>query len=145
MVYKPDPSPRKETDKTKPWLKMAKWKLTAEEELAKIEGLNLVVLRLAHVYGDYSSKFVATALSLARVYQHLGKEMKWLWDMDLRVNTVHIDDATRAIWRAAEWCHQGRKGWNSNWGEPALFNVVDHGKTCKRLDSCLSNLPRLPL
>jgi len=39
MVYKPDPSPRKETDKTKPWLKMAKWKLTAEEELSKIEGL----------------------------------------------------------------------------------------------------------
>ncbi|KAI9790202.1 MAG: hypothetical protein M1835_001159 [Candelina submexicana] len=129
MVYKPDPSPRKEMDKTKPWLKMAKWKLTAEEELAKIEGLNLVVLRLAHVYGNYSSKFVATALSLARVYQHLGKEMKWLWDKDLRVNTVHIDDATRAIWRAAEWSDQGRKGWNSTWGKVALFNVVDHGNT----------------
>ncbi|KAI9720063.1 MAG: hypothetical protein M1812_003190 [Candelaria pacifica] len=129
MVYKPDPSPRKETDKTKPWLKMANWKLTAEEELAKIEGLNLVVLRLAHVYGDYSSKFVATALSLARVYQYLGKEMKWLWDKDLRVNTVHIDDATRAIWKAAEWSNQGRKGWNSSWGKVALFNIVDHGNT----------------
>ena len=38
MVYKPDAVPRKETDKTKPWLKMAKFKLMAEEELAKIEG-----------------------------------------------------------------------------------------------------------
>lgn len=38
MVYKPDSVPRKETDKTKPWLKMAAFKLTAEEELAKMEG-----------------------------------------------------------------------------------------------------------
>ncbi|KAI9812402.1 MAG: hypothetical protein M1827_004633 [Pycnora praestabilis] len=133
MVYKPDPSPRKETDKTKPWLKMAKWKLTAEEELAKIEGLNLVVLRLAHVYGDYSSKFVATALSLARVYKHLEKEMKWLWDKDLRVNTVHVDDAVRSMWKAAEWVDKGRPGWNGSWGKVALFNIVDHGNTYKSL------------
>ncbi len=131
MVYKPDPSPRKETDKTKPWLKMAKWKLTAEEELSKIEGLNLVVLRLAHVYGDYSNKFVATALSLARVYQHLEKEMKWLWDRDLRVNTVHVEDAVRALWRSADWCREGKQGWDPSWGRIPIFNIVDHGNTCK--------------
>jgi nucleoside-diphosphate-sugar epimerase len=38
MVYKPDSSPKKETDKTKPWLRMVQYKLQAEEELAKIEG-----------------------------------------------------------------------------------------------------------
>jgi len=38
MVYKPDSVPRKETDKVKPWLKMALYKLHAEEELAKIPG-----------------------------------------------------------------------------------------------------------
>ena len=38
MVYKSDQAPRKETDKLKPWMKMAKYKLMAEEELAKIEG-----------------------------------------------------------------------------------------------------------
>lgn len=38
MVYKSDSVPRKETDKTKPWLKMAQYKLNAEEELAKIAG-----------------------------------------------------------------------------------------------------------
>lgn len=38
MVYKPDAAPRKETDKCKPWLKMAKYKLMAEEELSKVEG-----------------------------------------------------------------------------------------------------------
>lgn len=38
MVYKPDSSPSKETDKLKPWNKIAVFKLQAEEELAKIEG-----------------------------------------------------------------------------------------------------------
>ena len=38
MVYKADAKPRKETDKAKPWLKLAKYMLMAEEELAKIEG-----------------------------------------------------------------------------------------------------------
>ncbi|KAI9828689.1 MAG: hypothetical protein M1832_001792 [Thelocarpon impressellum] len=130
MVYKPDSVPRKETDKTKPWLKMAKYKLMAEEELALVEGLNAVVLRLAHVYGDYSSKFVATALSLARVYQYLEKEMKWLWTKDLRVNTVHIEDTVRAMWRAAEWYDQGRPGWDAKaWGKTPIFNIVDRGNT----------------
>jgi nucleoside-diphosphate-sugar epimerase len=38
MVYKSDSSPSKETDKLKPWSKIAVYKLQAEEELAKIEG-----------------------------------------------------------------------------------------------------------
>ena len=127
MVYAPNPKPRIETDKTKPWLKLAKWQLNAEEELAKIEGLNVVILRLAHVYGPYTSKFLATALCMARVYQCLGKEMKWLWDKDLRTNTVHVEDVSRALWTAAEWGarHPRRRG------TPApVFNIVDHGNTC---------------
>ncbi|KAI9758388.1 MAG: hypothetical protein M1815_002134 [Lichina confinis] len=131
MVYKPDQTPRKETDKTKPWLKMAKYKLMAEEELSKIKGLNLVVLRLAHVYGPYDSKYVGTALSLARVYQQLGKELKWLWTKDLRVNTVHVTDVARALWIAAEWNANGKAGWDGSWGDIPVFNVVDHGDTCQ--------------
>lgn len=38
MIYKPDSAPSKETDKLKPWSKIAVFKLQAEEELAKIEG-----------------------------------------------------------------------------------------------------------
>lgn len=38
MVYKPTSSPSKESDKLKPWSKIAVFKLQAEEELAKIEG-----------------------------------------------------------------------------------------------------------
>lgn len=125
MVYKPDASPRKETDKLKPWSKLAKWKLQAEEDLAKIEGLNLLVFRTAHVYGPYTSKFLGTALCMARVYQALGKEMKWLWKEDLRTNTVHVEDVARALWTGAQWYVDSKQA------TPRTFNLVDHGNTCK--------------
>lgn len=125
MVYKPDPSPRKENAKLKPWLKLAKWKLTAEEDLAKVSGLNLCILRLANVYGPYTSKFLATALCLARVYQSEEREMKWLWDEDLRTNTVHVEDAARALWTAAGWYGKVARL------PPPVFNIVDHGNTCE--------------
>lgn len=130
MVYKPDSVPRKEDAKTKPWLKLAEYKLQAEQELAKIPGLNLVIIRLAHVYGDYASKFIATALSLARVWQHLHEEMKWLWTKDLRVNTVHIQDCSRALWSVAEWYANGKQNWDDKaYGSTPMFNVVDKGNT----------------
>jgi len=126
MVYKPDSKPRKENDKLKPWLRLAKWKLQAEEDLAKIDGLNLCILRLSHVYGPYTSKYLGTALCLARVYQSEETEMKWLWDRDLRTNTVHVEDVARAMWTTAEWYTKtGPKK------SPAIFNIVDHGNTCK--------------
>lgn len=37
-VYKSEREPRKESDKLKPWGRLAKYKLEAEEELKKIEG-----------------------------------------------------------------------------------------------------------
>ncbi|KAL1657242.1 hypothetical protein SLS61_000287 [Didymella pomorum] len=124
MVYKPESAPRKETDKLKPWNNQAKWKLKAEEDLAKVDGLNLMIMRIAHVYGPYTGKFLSTALCMARVYQSKGKEMRWLWKEDLRTNTVHIDDVVRALWTGAEWyAKQGKK-------TPApIYNIVDHGNT----------------
>ncbi|KAF1986182.1 NAD dependent epimerase/dehydratase family protein [Aulographum hederae CBS 113979] len=124
MVYKPDSSPRKETAKLKPWLKLAKWSLQSEEELSKVDGLNLMVLRLAHVYGPYTSKYLATALCMARVYQYLGKEMKWLWDKDLRTNTVHVEDVARAMWDGATWYVKSAKP-----KRVPVFNIVDRGNT----------------
>ncbi|KAF2025222.1 NAD(P)-binding protein [Setomelanomma holmii] len=128
MVYKPDSTPRKETDKLKPWSNLAKWKLKAEEDLAKIEGLNLMVIRLAQVYGPYTSKFLSTALCMARVYQHKKKEMRWLWKEDLRTNTVHIEDTVRALWHGAQWYVKAAPR------KPApIFNIVDHGNTSQGL------------
>jgi len=99
---KRDP-PRRETDKVKPTMKQSKWKLAAEEDLSKIPGLPLVILRLAHVYGPYTGQWMGTQLALARVYQEIARELKWLWGGELRTATVHIDDVVRACWKAAEW------------------------------------------
>ncbi|KZM27223.1 catalytic [Ascochyta rabiei] len=125
MVYKSEPAPRKETDKLKPWNNQAKWKLKAEEDLAKVDGLNLMVMRVAHVYGPYTSKYLCTTLCMARVYQSKGKEMRWLWKEDLRTNTVHVDDVVRALWTAAEWYVR-----QPSPKKPApIYNIVDHGDT----------------
>jgi len=93
--------------------------------------LNLIIVRLAHVYGDYSSQFVGKALSLARVYQHLQEEMKWLWTKDLRVNTIHILDVARGLWAVADWYADKKQ---ANWdtktmGNTPTFNLVDEGQT----------------
>ncbi|KAI1437637.1 hypothetical protein GGR50DRAFT_692152 [Xylaria sp. CBS 124048] len=130
MVYKPNSSPSKESDKLQPWSRIATYKAQAEQELAKIEGLNLVIVRLAHVYGPYASQWVATALCLARVYQSLGEGMKWLWTKDLRTNTAHIDDVIRALWDVAAWYDAGKKNWDAkSMGNIPTFNVVDQGTT----------------
>lgn len=147
MVYKSDSSPSKEVDKLKPWNRIAVFKLQAEEELSKIEGygvtgtlgnlctdtaysLNLIIVRLPHVYGPYASQWVATALCMARTYQHLEDEMKWLWTKDLRTNTAHIDDVTRALWDIAAWYDAGKAKWDeASMGKVPIFNIVDEGAT----------------
>lgn len=137
MVYKPPSSSTissggcSETAQLKPWLKIAKAKLQAEEaleKLAKEKGLNYVCLRLAHAYGEYDVGFLARGLCLARVYQGLGRELKWLWTKDLRINTVHVLDVCTAAWKAAEWCTTHPTTPQSNLTDRA-FNIVDDGDT----------------
>ncbi|RDA82402.1 hypothetical protein CP532_6275 [Ophiocordyceps camponoti-leonardi (nom. inval.)] len=133
MVYKSDSSPSKEKDKLKPWSKIAVFKLQAEEQLSQMPGLPLVIARLPHVYGPYAAQWVATALCMARVYQHLDEEMSWLWSGDLRTNTVHVCDAARALWNMASWYATGKANWDSaEMGPIPIFNVVDKGETTQR-------------
>lgn len=92
--------------------------------------LNLVIVRLAHVYGPYASQWVATALCMARVYKFLDEEMKWLWTKDLRTNTVHIDDVVRALWAVTTWYDAGKPNWDVKaMGPVPTFNIVDMGAT----------------
>lgn len=140
MVYKPNSSPHKESAKLKPWLPLAKWKLAAEEDLTKMQDLPLVVLRLAHVYGPYTAKFLGTALCLARVYQSEGREMKWLWNEDLRTNTVHVEDVARAAWVVAEWYVRTSP---EKRDRVPIFNIVDQGNTCKLVHCALRWMPAL--
>lgn len=87
-------------------------------------------MRLANVYGEYCSKIIATMLCMARVYAYLKDEMKWLWTKDLRSHTLHVNDAVRALWHAADWYTHGKKNWDESWGSVPIFNIVDHGDTC---------------
>lgn len=139
QIYKPPNSSTiksggcKEDAATKPWTKLAKYKLLAEEELEKLrksEGLAYVILRLGHVYGPYDVGYLARGLCLAKVYERKQEEMKWLWTKDLRVNTVHVEDVCTAAFFAAQWCtvasHTNpEKSGLSN----RTFNIVDQGDT----------------
>ncbi|RKF74341.1 putative nad dependent epimerase dehydratase family protein [Golovinomyces cichoracearum] len=130
-VYKSSPTPRKEEDKLKPWTRIAAFKLQAEEQIAKIDGLKLIIARIAFVYGDYATQFAASMLTQARVYKHLGEDLKWLWTKDLKVNTAHVKDVSRALWAMADWyAVQGRPRWNEEkMGPIPIFNIVDKGNT----------------
>lgn len=68
-------------------------------------------------------------LCMARTYKALDEEMKWLWTKDLRTNTVHIDDVTRALWAVAAWYDAGKANWEPSMGKTPIFNVVDKGQT----------------
>ena len=149
MIYKPPSSSLvssggcSETSAYKPWLKIAKFKLQAEiglEKLAKEQGLQHVSLRLAHVYGPYDVGFLARGLCLARVYESQGKELKWLWGKDLRVNTVYVSDVCTAAWSAASWCSQHPPSPSTTAADRA-FNIVDGGDTSQgTLATLFSNI-----
>lgn len=96
--------------------------------------LNLVIARLAYVYGPYATQELSTSLCLARVYKHRGEDLKFLWDKELRMNSVHIDDATRALWTMAEWFVNGKANWDAKeMGDTPIFNVVDEGETSQEV------------
>lgn len=135
MVYKPDRSPSKETDKLKPWNRLGKWQMKIEEDLATIKDLNLVILRFAHVYGDYDSKsYFAKGTLVSRIYEEKGKDLMWLYTPELRVHTIHVVDAATAAWTAAVWRSQNSavpKEYLSPGTSLAvpIFNIVDKGDT----------------
>ena len=92
--------------------------------------LNLVIARLAYVYGPYATQELSTSLCLARVYKSFNEDLKFMWNRDLRMNSVHIDDAVRALWSLAEWYVNGKANWDAKeMGETPIFNVVDKGNT----------------
>lgn len=125
MVYKSGSGLRKEDDNKEPWHNLAKWKLKACEDSSTIPGLNWVALRLPHVYGEYNSSYFAMGICLARVHKSVGKDLVLLYTKDLKVNTLYVKDAARALWTAAEW--RARQGTDTS--VPTVFNVVDHSNT----------------
>jgi len=98
QVYDAGKKPSDEKDKTKPWTKLAKAKLQAEEELRNVKGLNIVFVRPAIVYGPGDITGITPRIICGAVYKQLGEKMEFLWDKDLRINTVHVRDVAAALW-----------------------------------------------
>jgi len=102
QVYEAGKKPSKEGDKTDPWTLVAKYKLKAEDELKKIAGLNLIIVRPAIVYGPGDILGLSPRIICGAVYKHLNEKMKFLWDEKLKINTVHVSDVSKALWHLSQ-------------------------------------------
>lgn len=118
QVYEAGKKKAKEGDKTDPWTGIAKFSLRAEEELRKIPGLNLIVIRPVMVYGPGDINGLSPRIICGAVYKHLGEKMKFLWDEKLKINTVHVRDVAKALWHTSQ---KGQLG--------AIYNLVDKNET----------------
>jgi len=118
QVYVADKKPSAENDKLEPYTKLAKYLLLAENELAKIAGLNVIVLRPALVYGPGDVNGLSPRLIIGAVYKHLKEEMKFLWTAQLKLNTVHVRDVAKAIYLVAMKGEIGK-----------VYNLADKGDT----------------
>jgi len=129
QVYDSTSKPKKEDGKLKPWTGIAKAKLSAEESLKKINGLPLIIVRPAIIYGPGDQTGITPRLITAAVYKALNEKMEFLWDKDLKLNTVHVRDVVAALWHLAV---NGKPG--------SLYNLADdsdttQGSLCPVLES----------
>lgn len=52
--------------------------------------------------------------------------MKYLWSKDLKINTVHVQDVTRACWYLTQWYMDNNIAAT---GTVPVFNLVDKQET----------------
>jgi len=109
---------KKEDAKLDPWTSIAKYKLKAEQEIKNIAGLNFIVVRPAIVYGPGDKLGLAPRVVTGAVYKHLNEKMKFLYDGELRLNTVHVRDVSKALLHLAQ---------NGKIGE--VYNLADKNDT----------------
>jgi len=117
-VYDSNSKARKEESKIKPWTGIAKAKAKAEDELKKINGLNLIIVRPAIVYGNGDYTGLMPRLIIAAVYKAEAQKMEFLWDKDLKLNTVHVYDVVAALWFLTQ---SGKPG--------SVYNLADQSDT----------------
>lgn len=129
QIYDAGKKASAEEDKVKPWTKLAKAKFQAEEEIRKISGLSLIVVRPAIVYGPGDTGGITPRLIISTVYKNTKETMEFLWDKDLKINTVHVDDVVAALWHLTS---NGQVGQTYNLAD---LNDTDQGSVNKLLES----------
>jgi len=118
QIYSSGSKASVEGSKEDPWTKLAKAKLSAEKNLREIKGLPLIIVRPAAVYGPGDNLSIMPRLIAGAVYKHLNEKMEFLWDGDLKLNTVHVNDVVAALWHLAN---------NGTLGE--IYNLADSNDT----------------
>ncbi|GAA6023992.1 hypothetical protein JCM11491_002873 [Sporobolomyces phaffii] len=86
-----------------PWGTLSKWHHEAARSLAKLDALNLILLRPAIFYGDYTVTGFTPRALIGEVYKFESEKMDFLWSESLACNTCHIDDFASALVAAAAW------------------------------------------
>lgn len=73
--------------------------------LASIENLNLVIVRMALVYGPYIDfGSVIKYLAVGQTYAYMKEQVKMLHGpCQYASHTVHVDDVAGAMWACADW------------------------------------------
>jgi len=78
----------------------------------------LIIVRPAIIYGPGDLSGIMPRLITAAVYKVNQEKMEFLWDKDLRINTVHVDDVCTALWHLAQ---NGKPG--------SVYNLADENET----------------
>ncbi|KAI9251739.1 hypothetical protein BY458DRAFT_523637 [Sporodiniella umbellata] len=128
-VYDHSKKPSTEHSKVDPWTDVARYKYKAEKELTSIEGLPLLIIRPALIYGPGALSGLTTRLILGRVHKYKNESLKCFWSKNLKLNTVHVRDVSNACWHLAEWYLQN----HNNTSNTPIFNLADKQDTDQRV------------
>ncbi|GJN87141.1 hypothetical protein Rhopal_000086-T1 [Rhodotorula paludigena] len=86
-----------------PWGVMSSWHHEAARGLANMEGLNLVLVRPALLYGPFTVTGITPRALIGEVYKFQNEKLEFLWSESLPHNTVHAHDYASALVHSAAW------------------------------------------
>jgi len=126
QVYKAEKKPSTETSTLKPWTMIAQAHADAEAVVQQ-SALNYIIVRPAIVYGTGDVLGITPRLLVGSIYKETGKTMQSLYTKDLRTNTVHADDAAKALHFLFT---NGKSG--------DIYNLADKGDTDQgKVNKCI--------
>jgi nucleoside-diphosphate-sugar epimerase len=95
--------PRAETAPLGAHSSLSKYRILVEKELQRMEGLRVVVLRLAALYGPLSTGSVVAALLVVYLVHRADFVLPVALDSGLPRHNVHTVDAAKAVLHLADW------------------------------------------
>uniref|UniRef100_A0A1Q3F9G2 Putative c-3 sterol dehydrogenase/3-beta-hydroxysteroid dehydrogenase n=1 Tax=Culex tarsalis TaxID=7177 RepID=A0A1Q3F9G2_CULTA len=123
--------PQKEDCPVEPWTMVGKYKAQTEQELAKVNGLSYTILRLPICYGTGDRKGLTPRIIIAGIYKYLNETMKLLWTGSMKMNVVHVDDVSGALWELV----------NNEQAAGQIFNICDDsGATQETITDLLAEI-----